>query len=96
MWLNAQYRAFFYLKVCQLSSVSAMAAIVSVVVVVAVLFTVRLVVMPAVTVALGIDNASRRRLHDHNTRWRRGRMIVPVTVPVAIVIARIIRAVSTG
>ena len=73
-----------------------MAAIVSVVVVPAVLSAVRLVVMPAVTVAVGIDNTSRRRLHDHNPWWWRGRMIVPVTVPVAIIIARIIRAVSTG
>ena len=73
-----------------------MAAIVPIVVVPAILFAVRLVVMPPVTVAVGIDNASRCRLHDHYTRGWRGRMVVPITVPVAIVIARIIRAVGTG
>ena len=95
MWLSAQYRAFFYLKVCQLSSGSAMAAVVPIVVVPAVLFAVRLVVVPAVTVAIGINNASRCRFYNHNTRWW-WRMVIPITMPVAIIIARVVRTIGTG
>lgn len=71
-----------------------MAAVVPIVVVPAILFAVRLVVVPAVTVAIGINNASRRRFYNHNTWW--WRMVIPVTMPVAIVIARVVRTIGTG
>ena len=95
MWLYAQYQAFFYLKVFQLSSVSAMTAIVSIMVVPVVLFAVSPVIVSAVTVTVGIDNASRRRFYNHNTRWW-WRMVIPVTMPVAIVIALVVRTIGTG
>lgn len=72
-----------------------MTAVVSIMVVPAILFAVNPVVVPAVTVAVGIDNASRRRFYYHNTRWW-WCIVIPVTMPVAVIIARIIRAVGTG
>ena len=86
----------FLFKGSQLSSVAAMAAIVAIMIVPAVLFAVSPVVMPAVTVAVGINNAARRRFHNHNTGWWRWSMIMPVTMPVAVVIARIVRTIGTG
>ena len=71
-----------------------MTAVVSIMVVPAILFAVNPVVVPAVTVAVGIDNASRRRFYYHNTRW--WCIVIPVTMPVAVIIARIIRAIGTG
>lgn len=73
-----------------------MAAIVSIMIVPAVLLAVSLVIMPAVTMAVGINNAARCRFHHHNTRWRRWCMVIPVTMPVAVVIARIVRTIGTG
>jgi len=73
-----------------------MAAVVSVMVVPAGLFAVSLVIMPAVMVAIGIYDSRRCRSYYYHTRWRWGCMIVPVTMPVAIVIARIIGTIGTG
>jgi len=73
-----------------------MAAVVPVVVIPTILFAVSPVVVPAVMMAVGINNASRCRFYDYNTRRRRGNIVISVTMPVAIVIARIIGTISTG
>jgi hypothetical protein len=73
-----------------------MTAIVSVMVVAAVLFAVNPVVSPVMPVTIGIYNPARCRFYHYNTRWRRGCMVVPVTMPVAIVIARVIGTIGTG
>lgn len=72
-----------------------MAAIVSVMVVVAVLFAVSAVVVPTVPVAVGINDPRRCRSHHYYWR-RRGSMIVPVTMPVTIVITRLVGTIGAG
>ena len=72
-----------------------MAAIVSVMVVVAVLFAVSTVIMATVSVTVGMYDPRRRR-HHYYTRWRWWSVIVPVTMPVAIVIARLVGTIGTG
>lgn len=72
-----------------------MAAIVSVMIVVTVLLTVSTVVMTAVPVAVGMYDPWRWRHHYYTWR-RRGRVVVPVTMPVTIVITRLVGAIGTG
>lgn len=71
-----------------------MATVVSVMVVPVVLFAVNAVVMSPVSVAVGIYDTVRCGFNYHDAWWRG--IIIPVTVPVAIVIARMIRTISTG
>jgi len=71
-----------------------MAAIVSVMVVVAILLAVSTVVMAAVPVAVGMYDPWRGR-HHYYTWWWRG-VIVPVTMPVAVIIARLVGTIGTG
>lgn len=86
---------FFIERYFKLSSVSAMVAIVSIMIVVAVLLTVSTVVMAAVPVAVGMYDPRRWRHHYYTWRgW--GGVIMSVTMPVAIVIARPVGAVGTG
>ena len=73
-----------------------MTAIVSVMVVMAVLLTVSTVIMTAVPVAVGVDNPRWRRFYHNYTRWRWRSVIVPVTMPVTIVIARFVGTIGTG
>jgi hypothetical protein len=73
-----------------------MTAIVSIMVVPAILFAVNPVIVPVVPVAIGVYNPPWCRFYHYNTWWRRGPMIIPVTMPVAIVIARIIGTIGTG
>ncbi|PSL29226.1 hypothetical protein CLV60_10561 [Dyadobacter jiangsuensis] len=72
-----------------------MAAIVSVVVVVAVLLTVSMVVMTTVLMPVGMYDPRRWRHHYYTWR-RRGCVIAPVTMPVAIIIARLVGTIGTG
>lgn len=72
-----------------------MTAIVPIMVVPAILFAVNPVILPVVPLAIGINNPPWCRFYHYNT-WRRGGMIIPVTIPVAIVIARIIGTIGTG
>ncbi|GGN10249.1 hypothetical protein GCM10010967_52640 [Dyadobacter beijingensis] len=75
---------------------SAVTAVVSVVVVTAILLAVYAVVMPAVMVTVGIYDPPWDWFYHHNARWRRGGVVVPVSMPVAVVIARIVGAVGAG
>lgn len=72
-----------------------MAAIVSVVVIMAVLLAVSTVVMATVLVAVGMYDPWRR-CHHYHTWWWRGSVIAPVTMPVAIIIARLVGTIGTG
>ncbi len=73
-----------------------MPSVVPVMVVSTVLFTIGTVVVPAVIVPVGVDNAPWSGFHDHYTRWWRWCVIIPVTMPVAIVVAGVVRTVGTG
>jgi len=62
----------------------------------AVLLAVSPVVMPAVPVTVGVYDPSGCWFYHYDTRWRRWNVIVPVTMPVAIVITRFIGSIRTG
>jgi hypothetical protein len=73
-----------------------MAAVVPVMVVPAILLAVNPVVVPVMPMAIGIYNPPRCRFYHDHTWWRRRRMVVPVPMPVAIIIARVVGTIGTG
>ncbi|MGV3601063.1 MAG: hypothetical protein ACO1N1_07645 [Dyadobacter fermentans] len=60
------------------------------------MFAISPVVVAVMAVTVGIYDATRRWFYHNHTWWRRRGMVMPVTVPVAVVVTGIVGSVGTG